>query len=50
MLPCFRALPRLSRRRKPSLADLCRTYRDGGGDPTVLEKAVTGEVDDDRTA
>lgn len=23
------------------VADLCRTYRDGGGDPTVLEQAVT---------
>lgn len=27
------------------VADLCRTYRDGGGDPTVLEKAVTGDTE-----
>lgn len=23
------------------VADLCRTYREGGGDPAVLEQAVT---------
>lgn len=32
------------------VADLCRTYRDGGGDPAVLEQAVTGEVDSDDRA
>lgn len=26
------------------VADLCRTYREGGGDPTVLEQAVTGDT------
>lgn len=27
------------------VAELCRTYREGGGDPTVLEQAVTGNAD-----
>lgn len=27
------------------ISDLCRTYRAGGGDPAVLEQAVTGNTD-----
>lgn len=25
------------------VADLCRTYRNGGGDPAVLEQAISGD-------
>lgn len=26
------------------VADLCKTYKAGGGDPAVLEQAVTGDT------